>query len=131
MKTKFTTNINKELLEELKIKAIKENKNVNEILEDLIGNYLGVKKMKNWNTNIVKSTEDNTIKLSFAGMDREEYKYLTLNEFIEEVENADTWDFIDAEIYEVAFKGVGLEFGEYDDAEEAWDAFLKTSKNYE
>ena len=39
-KVKFTTNINKSLLEEIKIKAIKESKNVNEIIETQLKNYL-------------------------------------------------------------------------------------------
>ena len=40
MKAKFTTNINKELLDKTKIQAIKEGKNVNEIIENLLQQYL-------------------------------------------------------------------------------------------
>ena len=40
MKVKFTTNINKELLDEIKIQAIKDGKNVNEIIESQLEKYL-------------------------------------------------------------------------------------------
>ena len=46
-KVKFSTTLNENLIKELKIKAIQENKNVNEILEELIKNYLGGNEMKN------------------------------------------------------------------------------------
>lgn len=39
-KVKFTTNINEELLKKIKIKAIEEEKNVNEIIEKLLQEYL-------------------------------------------------------------------------------------------
>ena len=39
-KVKFSTTLNKNLIKDLKIKAIEENKNVNEILEELIKDYL-------------------------------------------------------------------------------------------
>ena len=44
-KVKFTTNINKSLLEEIKIKAIKEGKNVNRIIEEQLKKYLEEKDM--------------------------------------------------------------------------------------
>ena len=39
-RVKFTTNINEELLKKIKVRAIKEGKNVNEIIEDLFEEYL-------------------------------------------------------------------------------------------
>lgn len=40
MKVKFTTNINEKILKEIKMEAIKENRNVNEIIEELLKKYL-------------------------------------------------------------------------------------------
>lgn len=39
-KVKFTTTIDEQLLKEIKIKAVKEDKNVNDIIEELIRKYL-------------------------------------------------------------------------------------------
>ncbi len=39
-KVKFTTTIDEELLKKIKIKSIKEGKNVNEIIEELFEEYL-------------------------------------------------------------------------------------------
>jgi len=39
-KVKFTTNIDEELLKKIKVRAIKEGKNVNEIIEELFEEYL-------------------------------------------------------------------------------------------
>ena len=39
-KVKFSTTLNENLIKDLKIKSIEENKNVNEILEELIKDYL-------------------------------------------------------------------------------------------
>lgn len=40
MKKKFTTTIDSQLIKDIKIKAIKENKSVAEIIETLLSEYL-------------------------------------------------------------------------------------------
>lgn len=44
MKVKFTTNINEELLKEIKILAINKGLNVNEIIESLFKEYIKTNK---------------------------------------------------------------------------------------
>jgi len=39
-KVKFTTNIDEELLKKIKVLAIEEGRNVNEIIEELLRKYL-------------------------------------------------------------------------------------------
>ena len=39
-KVRFTTTINEELLKKIKVRAIEEGKNVNEIIEELLQEYL-------------------------------------------------------------------------------------------
>lgn len=51
--------------------------------------------------------------------------YNNVNEFIEKVENARTWDEIPNEDYREAFKKVGLNYNDYDDPDEMWNAFLE------
>ena len=51
--------------------------------------------------------------------------YNNVNEFIEAVENARTWDAIEKEDYEEALERVGLNYNDYDDPDEMWSAFLE------
>lgn len=46
MRVKFTTSIESELITAIKIQAIKENTDVNRILEKLISQYLGMKSVE-------------------------------------------------------------------------------------
>lgn len=46
-KQKFTTTINSELLEKIKIQAIKEKRSVSDMLEEMIKNYLQELESKN------------------------------------------------------------------------------------
>lgn len=50
--------------------------------------------------------------------------YNSVNEFIEAVENADTWDAIPSEDYEEALEKAGLNYHDYDDPDEMWDDFM-------
>ena len=57
--------------------------------------------------------------------------YNSVNEFIEAVENADTWDAIPAEDYEEALEKAGLNYHDYDDPDEMWDDFMKSVNKQE
>lgn len=50
--------------------------------------------------------------------------YESTKEFIEAVENADTWDAIPSDDYEEALEKVGLDYDSYDDPDEMWDDFM-------
>lgn len=52
--------------------------------------------------------------------------YNNVNDFIEAVENANTWDAIPAEDYEEALEKVGLDYDSYDDPDEMWDDFMES-----
>lgn len=58
-----------------------------------------------------------------------DYREMTTEQFIEEVENQDSWDDTDAEVYEEALEEYGLDYSDYDDPERMWNDFLKASKN--
>lgn len=51
--------------------------------------------------------------------------YESTKEFIEAVENADTWDAIPTEDYEEALEKAGLNYHDYDDPDEMWDDFME------
>lgn len=51
--------------------------------------------------------------------------YNSVNEFIEAVEDAVTWDAIPTEYYEEALEKVGLDYHDYNDPNEMWDDFMK------
>lgn len=57
-----------------------------------------------------------------------DYREMTTQEFIEEVENQDSWDDTDAEVYEEALEECGLDYSDYDDPERMWGDFLKAVK---
>jgi len=51
--------------------------------------------------------------------------YKNIKEFIETVENARAWDEIPNEDYREALEKVGLNYNDYDDPDEMWNAFLE------
>lgn len=77
---------------------------------------------------ILKSKEDGNLTLSYKGIDLENYDYVTVEDFIEQVESANTWDEIEQEIYAQALKDVGLDYSAYSDPDILWKDFLKQIK---
>ena len=95
-KVKFTTNIDKKLLEKTKIKAIQEGKNVNGIIENLLEEYLkGEKEMT------INNVLDNITKLIGSEFDTEEiviafedYSYEGESEIIVSQSNNEGYDYV-------------------------------------
>lgn len=91
---------------------------------DKLLKFKGGKKM----TRIYKD-EDNNLVLSYKGIENSDYENISLDEFIEIVENSDMWDDFDSEIYESALDDVGLDYHNYDDPDKMWDDFLEAVRN--
>lgn len=79
--------------------------------------------------NILRNKEDGDIKLPYKGINLNDYECLTVEEFIEEVESAETWDMIDSEVYEKALEDMGLDYNSYNDPDEMWESFLEKAKH--
>lgn len=77
---------------------------------------------------VLKNKEDGQLTVAYNGIDLDNYNYLTVEEFIEEVENADMWSDIDAEVYEEALAEYDLDYSGYDDPDVMWSDFLKEAE---
>jgi len=77
---------------------------------------------------ILRSKEDGELTLGYAGINLEDYEYITVEEFIDRVEGSDSWDMIEPEIYEKALEDVGLDYSAYSDPDIMWKDFLKQIK---
>lgn len=77
---------------------------------------------------VLRNKEDQELAVAYKGIDLDDYEYLTVNEFVEEVENADMWSDIDAEVYEKALAEYDLDYSNYDDPDAMWSDFLEASE---
>lgn len=77
---------------------------------------------------VLRDKEDQNLVVAYQGIDLDDYEYLTVNEFVEEVENADMWSDIDPEVYAKALDEYNLDYSSYDDPDAMWSDFLKASK---
>ena len=77
---------------------------------------------------ILRSKEDGELTLGYAGINLEDYEYVTVEDFIDRVEGTDSWDMIEPEIYEKALEDVGLDYAAYDDPDILWRDFFKANK---
>lgn len=77
---------------------------------------------------ILRDKEDGQITVSYQGINLDNYDYLTVNEFIEEVESADMWSDIDDEVYAKALDEYNLDYNNYSDPDDMWDDFLKAAE---
>ena len=98
-------------------------------LEDLVSHLeMAKEEIMKKELSILKHKEDGDIRVAYAGIDMEEYEYMTVEEFIEAVESSSMWDDLDAEVYEKALSDVGLDYSSYDDPDVMWEDFLKAVK---
>lgn len=74
---------------------------------------------------VLKNKEDGQLIVAYNGIDLDNYDYLTVEEFIEEVESAEMWSDIDPEVYEKALAEYDLDYNSYDDPDAMWSDFLK------
>lgn len=78
---------------------------------------------------ILRNKENQELAVAYKGIDLDNYDYLTVNEFIKEVESADMWSDIDAEVYVKALDEYDLDYSSYDDPDTMWSDFLEASEN--
>lgn len=58
-------------------------------------------------------------------MNLNDYREMTVEEFIEAVEEQETWDMTEPEAYREALDDYGLDFDSYDDPDMMWSDFLE------
>lgn len=77
---------------------------------------------------VLRYKEDGQITVAYHGIDLDKYDYLTVDEFIDEVENTDMWSDIDGEVYAKALDEYDLDYYSYEDPDTMWSDFLKAVK---
>lgn len=82
---------------------------------------------------IAKRKDDGRLIVPSRHDERDNYDYITVDEFINAVEEEyvnfaenehNNWNAIDEDVYEKAFDDVGLKFSNYDDPDMMWQDFL-------
>lgn len=120
---RFSLRLEDELHEKLRVESFQTGVSMNEIIVEAVEQkYKGESEVT---LNILKNKEDGDLKLVYKGINLKDYDYISVDEFINIVEEADFWDVIEPEIYEKALEDVGLNYGDYDDPDIMWDDFLK------
>ncbi|BFL72141.1 hypothetical protein [Anaerococcus nagyae] len=77
---------------------------------------------------VLRNKEDGQLTVAYNGINLDDYDYLTVKEFVEEVESADMWSDIDYEVYKKALDEYNLDYDSYDDPEAMWSDFLKSAE---
>ncbi|KAA9238605.1 MULTISPECIES: hypothetical protein [Aerococcus] len=55
----------------------------------------------------------------------EEYQYMEAKEILQAIEEAETWDMVDVEVYEDLCDRVGLDYDAFDDPDELFEALAE------
>ena len=58
-------------------------------------------------------------------LDLNDYRNMTVEEFIKAVVKQDRWDDTDADVYKEALGAYGLDYSSYNDPDDMWCDFLK------
>ena len=58
-------------------------------------------------------------------LDLNDYRNMTVEEFIKAVVKQDRWDDTDADVYKEALGAYGLDYSSYNDPDDMWSDFLK------
>lgn len=77
---------------------------------------------------VLRNKDDQELIVAYQGIDLDSYEYLTVNEFIDEVESTDMWSDIDDEVYAKALAEYNLDYSSYDDPDAMWSDFLAASE---
>lgn len=73
-------------------------------------------------TAFYRNKEDGTLTLGYPNMDVEDFEVISPEEVLEIIDNADTWDAVDADIYRALCELVGLKYENFDDPDILFDA---------
>lgn len=77
---------------------------------------------------VLRNKGNQELVVAYKGIDLDDYEYLTVEDFVEEVESTDMWSDIDPEVYAKALEEYGLDYSSYDDPDTMWSDFLEASK---
>lgn len=77
---------------------------------------------------VLRSKEDQELVVAYQGINLDSYEYLTVDEFIVAVEDADMWSDIDDEVYAKALAEYDLDYSNYEDPDTMWGDFLKAAE---
>lgn len=58
-------------------------------------------------------------------LDLNDYRTMTVEEFIKAVVKQDRWDDTDVDVYKEALQAYGLDYSNYNDPDDMWSDFLK------
>jgi hypothetical protein len=80
---------------------------------------------------IYKNKEDGQLVVGYAGMNIDEYDILTREEILKIIDEADTWDAVEPEVYEALCEDLGLDYKSFDDPDRLFAAICDAAKRRE
>ncbi len=74
---------------------------------------------------IYRNKEDGQLVVGYAGMSMDEYDIPTHEEIIKIIDEANTWDAIEPEVYDTFCNELGLDYHSFEDPDELFSAMQK------